>query len=209
MSKKKKKKHQLSAPPSQESHHKLYQLGLKHFHIPAYFSNAQRQATLRDNQDTVQMKVYQGEQSTTSENTLLGEFLLTDIPPAPAGDPQIIVTFDYDVNGIVHVTAKDKKNRQRKKPDRDRVPRPAHRRGKENRPAQERDDMGGGKRDRGLDSAGRRNGRPGLRIKNAREELLEIVSRPRTALEKNQSDQAESLKEELLSLMLDLEEDID
>lgn len=41
------------------------------------------------------------------DNTTLGRFQLTDIPPAPRGIPQIEVTFDIDANGIVHVTAKD------------------------------------------------------------------------------------------------------
>ncbi len=65
--------------------------------------------TFVDNQEAVEIKVYQGESSTASKNTLLGKFLLEDIPKAPAGEPQIVVTFDYNVDGIVHVTAKDKK----------------------------------------------------------------------------------------------------
>jgi len=64
--------------------------------------------TFVDNQEAVEIKVYQGESSTASKNTLLGKFLLEDIPKAPAGEPQIVVTFDYDVDGIVHVTARDK-----------------------------------------------------------------------------------------------------
>ncbi len=61
-----------------------------------------------DNQEAVEIKVYQGESRTASENTLLGKFLLEDIPKAPAGEPQIVVSFDHDVDGIVHVTARDK-----------------------------------------------------------------------------------------------------
>ncbi|MFQ6054025.1 MAG: Hsp70 family protein, partial [Candidatus Bathyarchaeia archaeon] len=72
-------------------------------------SKSEVYSTLMDNQEAVQIKVYQGEHPTASENTLLGEFLLKDIPKAPAGEPQILVTFDYDVDGLVHVTAKDKK----------------------------------------------------------------------------------------------------
>src|SRR5699024_3447175 len=49
----------------------------------------------------------QGERSMSYDNTTLGRFQLTDIPPAPRGIPQIEVTFDIDANGIVHVTAKD------------------------------------------------------------------------------------------------------
>jgi molecular chaperone DnaK len=56
----------------------------------------------------VQIQVFQGEREIASANKLLGSFELTGIPPAPRGTPQIEVTFDIDVNGIVHVTAKDK-----------------------------------------------------------------------------------------------------
>src|SRR5215216_2292410 len=64
--------------------------------------------TADDNQPSVQIQVYQGEREIASHNKLLGSFELTGIPPAPRGVPQIEVTFDIDVNGIVHVTAKDK-----------------------------------------------------------------------------------------------------
>ncbi|MEK7398675.1 MAG: Hsp70 family protein [Candidatus Poribacteria bacterium] len=67
-----------------------------------------------DRQNAVEIEVYQGENPTASENILLGKFKL-DIPPAPAGEPQIIVTFDYDVNGIVHVSAMDKNTKKEKK----------------------------------------------------------------------------------------------
>ncbi|MET0474074.1 MAG: molecular chaperone DnaK [Mycobacterium sp.] len=64
--------------------------------------------TADDNQPSVQIQVFQGEREIASANKLLGSFELTGIPPAPRGVPQIEVTFDIDVNGIVHVTAKDK-----------------------------------------------------------------------------------------------------
>ncbi len=64
--------------------------------------------TSYDDQDAVDIKVYQGEHAIASQNVLLGEFELGDIPSAPAGVPKIIVTFDYDVNGIVNVSAKNK-----------------------------------------------------------------------------------------------------
>lgn len=70
-------------------------------------------STLHDNQDTVEIEVYQGEKPTASENTLLGTFEFS-VPPAPAGEPQIVVTFDYDVNGIVHVSASDRKTGKEK-----------------------------------------------------------------------------------------------
>jgi len=78
-------------------------------------SKSEVYSTIRPNQEAVEIKVYQGENPIASENTLLGEFLLEDIPPAPAGAPQIIVTFDYDVDGIVHVSAKDKETGNEKK----------------------------------------------------------------------------------------------
>jgi len=71
-------------------------------------SESEVYTTLYNNQDAVEIKVYQGEEPTASENTLLGTFNLS-IPPAPAGEPQIVVTFNYDVNGIVHVSALDRK----------------------------------------------------------------------------------------------------
>ncbi len=71
-------------------------------------SKSEVYTTLVDNQEAVEIKVYQGESRTASENKLLGKFLLGDIPKAPAGEPKVVVTFDYDVNGIVHVTARDK-----------------------------------------------------------------------------------------------------
>ncbi len=55
----------------------------------------------------VDIHVLQGERSMSYDNTTLGRFQLTDIPPAPRGIPQIEVTFDIDANGIVNVTAKD------------------------------------------------------------------------------------------------------
>jgi len=71
-------------------------------------SKSEVYTTLFDNQKAVEIKVYQGENFTASQNTLLGTFKLS-VPPAPAGEPQIVVTFDYDVNGIVHVSATDRK----------------------------------------------------------------------------------------------------
>ena len=64
--------------------------------------------TAEDNQPSVQIQVFQGEREIAAHNKLLGSFELGGIAPAPRGLPQIEVTFDIDVNGIVHVTAKDK-----------------------------------------------------------------------------------------------------
>ena len=63
--------------------------------------------TIRDNQTAVKLRVFQGENRFCEKNELLGEFRLTDIPPAPKGDPKIDVTFEIDANGIVNVTARD------------------------------------------------------------------------------------------------------
>ena len=63
--------------------------------------------TADDNQNSVQIQVYQGEREMAAYNKKLGMFELTGLPPAPRGVPQIEVTFDIDANGIVHVSAKD------------------------------------------------------------------------------------------------------
>merc|ERR1712241_1487393 len=65
-------------------------------------------STAADNQETVTIKVYEGERPMTKDNHLLGSFDLTGIPPAARGVPQIEVTFQIDANGILQVTAKDK-----------------------------------------------------------------------------------------------------
>src|SRR6202008_4543351 len=65
-------------------------------------------STADDNQTAVTIHVLQGERNVASGNKSLGQFNLTDIPPAPRGMPQIEVTFDIDANGILHVSAKDK-----------------------------------------------------------------------------------------------------
>jgi len=65
-------------------------------------------STAEDNQSAVTIHVLQGERDMAGGNKSLGQFNLTDIPPAPRGLPQIEVTFDIDANGILHVTAKDK-----------------------------------------------------------------------------------------------------
>merc|ERR1711953_1163387 len=65
-------------------------------------------STAADNQETVTIKVYEGERPMTKDNHLLGTFDLTGIPPAPRGTPQIEVTFEIDSNGMLEVNAKDK-----------------------------------------------------------------------------------------------------
>jgi molecular chaperone DnaK len=63
--------------------------------------------TASDSQNTVEIKVYQGERPIAADNVALGSFMLTGIPPAPRGVPHIEVSFDIDANGILSVSAKD------------------------------------------------------------------------------------------------------
>jgi molecular chaperone DnaK len=74
--------------------------------IPA--SKSQVFSTASDSQPQVEIHVLQGERSMAADNVTLGKFFLDGIPPAPRGVPQIEVTFDIDVNGILNVSAKDK-----------------------------------------------------------------------------------------------------
>jgi L1 cell adhesion molecule like protein len=64
--------------------------------------------TVADHQTTVQFPVYQGERVNCSENTLLGEFDLKNIPPMQAGEPVLEAIFEVDANGILKVTAVEK-----------------------------------------------------------------------------------------------------
>ncbi|MHA2620144.1 MAG: molecular chaperone DnaK [bacterium JZ-2024 1] len=64
-------------------------------------------STATDNQTSVEIHIVQGEREMAADNISLGRFMLTGIPPAPRGVPQIEVTFEIDSNGILNVTAKD------------------------------------------------------------------------------------------------------
>ncbi|MBC7331403.1 MAG: molecular chaperone DnaK [Synergistetes bacterium] len=74
---------------------------------PIPVSKSQIFTTAADNQTSVEIHVLQGERPMAADNVSLGRFILTGIPPAPRGVPQIEVTFNIDVNGILQVSAKD------------------------------------------------------------------------------------------------------
>ncbi|MEK7459923.1 MAG: molecular chaperone DnaK [Patescibacteria group bacterium] len=74
--------------------------------IPA--NKSQTFSTAADNQTSVEIHIVQGERGMATDNKSLGRFILDGIPPAPRGMPQVEVSFDVDVNGILNVTAKDK-----------------------------------------------------------------------------------------------------
>ena len=71
-------------------------------------SKSQVFSTAADSQTSVEIHVLQGERPMASDNKTLGKFILSGIPPAPRGVPQVDVTFDIDANGILNVSAKDK-----------------------------------------------------------------------------------------------------
>ncbi|QJC28109.1 molecular chaperone DnaK [Enterobacteriaceae endosymbiont of Plateumaris braccata] len=72
-------------------------------------------STAEDNQSAVTIHVVQGERKRANDNKSLGQFNLDGISPAPRGIPQIEVTFDIDADGILHVSAKDKKSGKEQK----------------------------------------------------------------------------------------------
>lgn len=72
-------------------------------------------STAADNQTSVEINVLQGERPMAVDNKSLGRFVLSGIPPAPRGTPQVEVTFDIDASGILNVTAKDKASNKESK----------------------------------------------------------------------------------------------
>jgi L1 cell adhesion molecule like protein len=78
------------------------------------FEESSSYTTCVDNQTVIRFDVYEGERPLIKDNRLLGEFLLTDIPPAPKGVPSIKVSFNMDENGILKVSAVDKLTENKK-----------------------------------------------------------------------------------------------
>ncbi|MCI0387350.1 MAG: Hsp70 family protein [Acidobacteria bacterium] len=78
-------------------------------------TKAERFHTITPQQDTVEVEVYQGESPVAAENTLLGKFMFTGIPPAPNPNDlrELIVEFNYNLDGIVEVTARDRRGERR------------------------------------------------------------------------------------------------
>ena len=82
---------------------------------PIPVSKSEVFTTLSPDQEAVEIKVYQGEESTASHNTLLGEFFMEGVKKTARGEPEIVVNFDYDLNGIVRVSAQDKQTEKEQK----------------------------------------------------------------------------------------------
>ena len=81
---------------------------------PVPVSKSEVYTTLTPNQELVEIKVYQGEEPIASQNTFLGEFRLEGIKRTKRGEPEIVVNFDYNVNGMVRISAQDKETGREK-----------------------------------------------------------------------------------------------
>ena len=81
---------------------------------PVPVSKSEVYTTLTPNQEIVEIKVYQGEEPIAPQNTFLGEFRLEGIKRTKRGEPEIVVNFDYNVNGMVRISAQDKETGREK-----------------------------------------------------------------------------------------------
>lgn len=80
---------------------------------PIPMKRTESYTTTSDNQDTVAVRVFEGERTKTKDNHFLGQFDLTNIKPAPRGEPGIDVTFDINENGILNVSVRVSLRRRR------------------------------------------------------------------------------------------------
>ena len=75
-------------------------------------SRSEVYSTLADNQESVEIEIFQGENTIAKENVPLGAFRIENLPPRPAGEVRVEVHFDFDLNGILTVTATEKSGGQ-------------------------------------------------------------------------------------------------
>jgi molecular chaperone DnaK len=171
-------------------------------------------STLFPDQDTVKVEVYQGESEIASENTPLGDFLITGLEPEQPGElAQVTVRFDFDVNGILHVAARD---RHTGKQEQIRVE-ASHTRLSETEilaaktrmahtAAGQLEAHGPSGETMVLIERARALLESGTLAQDERQELEELVSEILATQAAGQIEQRESLLEELLDLLFDLEE---
>ena len=169
-------------------------------------SKSEVYTTFTDNQKAVEIKVCQGESPTASENTLLGKFLLEDIPKAPAGEPQIVVTFDYDVDGIVHATARDKKTGNERSITVSASPDRLTEAEKEEARIKSEEMWQAPSKKEELDILIQRAKRMAKEIKDkpVSKELLDLLSHLQDAIKKGKTGEMKRLEEKLLDLMYEL-----
>ena len=171
-------------------------------------------STVYPDQDRIKVEVYQGESEIASENTPLGDFLITGLEPEHPGElAQVTVRFDFDVNGILHVTARD---RHTGKQEETRVE-ASHTRLSETEilaaktrmahaAAGQLEAHGASGETMVLIERARALLESGTLAQEEREELEELLSEIRATQAAGQIEQRESLLEELLDLLFDLEE---
>ncbi|MGA1262309.1 MAG: Hsp70 family protein [Prochlorothrix sp.] len=85
-----------------------------HRNTPIPTSQSELYVTVSDNQEAIKIEVFQGENPIANENVPLGDFLLENLPQLPAGEVQVEVNFDFNLNGILTVTAIEKSQGQQK-----------------------------------------------------------------------------------------------
>jgi molecular chaperone DnaK len=168
-------------------------------------SKAESFFTLSPEQDRARVRVYQGDEPVASRNLLLGEFMFEGISPAPSGENrEVVVKFDYDVNGIVQVAALDRRTNRSESititASRDRLSEAEKERGKEKLAALDR------RLEREIDGLLRRAERLMTRLEaegqtELAEELLSLAGDLERARQRRDYDQARMLMEPLGDLI--------